>query len=384
MRPCIALVLITALCCVLSCQSPPEVTVLTLERWQRHAVADLPARAMYILAGDLDGDSDADIVAGGHWWLNPGSMEGEWLQRTVGEPFRNLCAIHDFDRDGDLDLIGTEGVGSESNRRFVWAQNDGNGDFTVLSNIDSCESGDFLQGCTLADFGRGPAVALAWHRGGLGTYLIEVPRRPAQEIWPVTRISETTQKEDLSAGDIDRDGDVDLLLGTQWLRNDGSEWSAFTLGQVTDLDEDAEPDRNDLADVNGDGRLDAVIALELATPLLWFEAPEDPTRPWTRHVIDQVDGQGFSMDTRDFDRDGDPDIVIGEHRGPEVNRVLLYENLQGGTRWMKYVVDQGAKTEIDHHDGTQAVDLDNDGDLDLISVGWYNPKVWVFENQAIP
>jgi hypothetical protein len=90
------------------------------------------------------------------------------------------------------------------------------------------------------------------------------------------------------------------------------------------------------------------------------------------------------MDTRDFDRDGDPDIVVGEHRGPEVNRVLLYENLEGGARWMKYVIDQGPKTEIDHHDGTQAVDLDNDGDLDLISVGWYNPKVWVFENQAIP
>jgi hypothetical protein len=24
--------------------------------------------------------------------------------------------------------------------------------------------------------------------------------------------------------------------------------------------------------------------------------------------------------------------------------------------------------------------LDGDGDLDIIFIGWYNPKVWVFEN----
>ena len=38
------------------------------------------------------------------------------------------------------------------------------------------------------------------------------------------------------------------------------------------------------------------------------------------------------------------------------------------------------RTWIDHHDGTQAVDLDHDGDLDIISVGWSNPKIWIYEN----
>ena len=44
------------------------------------------------------------------------------------------------------------------------------------------------------------------------------------------------------------------------------------------------------------------------------------------------------------------------------------------------MIDKNPKNIIDHHDGTQAVDLDGDGDLDIISMGWYNPKVWVFEN----
>ena len=27
-------------------------------------------------------------------------------------------------------------------------------------------------------------------------------------------------------------------------------------------------------------------------------------------------------------------------------------------------------------------DIDGDGDLDLISIGWYNKKVWIYENKG--
>lgn len=361
--------------------SPKE--PLKLDQWSRYHIADLPARAMYVHAADLDGDKDLDIVAGGHWWRNPGRLSETWSQQTIGDPLKNMFLLTDFEGDGDIDIIGTQGIGSAVNRQFAWARNDGKGSFMIYTNIDSCETGDFLQGAAMGDFGKGPQIALSWHKGGAGTYLINVPKEPQVAQWSVELISPVTLKEDLSVGDIDRDGDNDLLLGTVWLRNEGDHWQAFTIGEVTDLDEDAEPDRNDLVDVNGDGRLDAVVALELATPILWFEAPEDPTQPWTRHLIDHVEGQGFSMDCQDFDNDGDPDIVIGEHRGPEINRVLLYENVGGGASWNKHVIDSGPKDEIDHHDGTVAVDLDRDGDLDLISIGWYNAKVWVLENKAI-
>ncbi len=88
------------------------------------------------------------------------------------------------------------------------------------------------------------------------------------------------------------------------------------------------------------------------------------------------------MDTADLDGDGDPDIVLGEHRGKADNRVLIYENLGAGAAWKMHVIDTAPKSEIDHHDGVQSVDMDGDGDLDLISIGWYNPKVWIYENRA--
>jgi hypothetical protein len=191
-------------------------------------------------------------------------------------------------------------------------------------------------------------------------------------------MSSPPQGEDLDHGDIDRDGDLDLLLGDIWLRNDGEKWTTWRMDKITEGD----PDRVDLADINGDGRLDAVISLENGTDVWWLEAGADPTNRWTRHKIGVIAGQGFSMDTADFDADGDPDVVIGEHRGKQENRVVLFENVKAGTAWKQHVIDSGPKDTIDHHDGTQAVDLDGDGDLDIISIGWYNPKIWVYENES--
>ena len=352
------------------------------DAWIRHKIDDLPQRAMFIQAGDLDNDGRKDLVAGGWWWKNPGSFGASWSRRVLGEPLRNMAAVYDFDRDGDLDVVGTEGVGADKNCAFVWACNDGKGNFKILKNINYTGTGDFLQGCTVARFGDELRVALSWHRDGGGIQALNVPADPVRGPWTSTLLSTTMssppQGEDLDHGDIDRDGDLDLLLGDVWLRNDGSKWSTFRMDKITEGD----PDRVDLADINGDGRLHAVISLENSTDVWWLEAGEDPTSKWTRHKIDVIAGQGFSMDTADFDGDGDPDVVIGEHRGKQENRVVLFENVNAGAAWKQHVIDTGGKGTIDHHDGTQAVDLDGDGDLDIISIGWYNPKVWVYENKS--
>ena len=366
----------------------PSVDVLlnqemSLDKWKRHAITDLPDRAMFIQASDVDSDGHPDIIAGGWWWKNPGHLGGTWKQATIGEPLGNMAIVYDFDADGDPDILGTEGVGAAKNTNFVWAQNNGKGQFTIHKNINYTGGGDFLQGCTAARLGTTIRVALSWHRDGGGIHTLNVPARPVTDIWTTTLLSKTVssppQGEDLDFGDIDRDGDLDLLLGDLWLRNDGDTWATFRLGKITR----GMPDRVDLADINCDGRLDAVVALEKGTDIWWFEAPDDPTDKWTQHRLGVIAGQGFSMDTTDLDGDGDPDVVIGEHRGKTENRVVLFENINSGSSWRPHVIDKDSKNKIDHHDGTQAVDLDNDGDLDIISLGWVNLKVWVYENLQV-
>jgi hypothetical protein len=353
---------------------------LSLDKWKRHAIADLPDRAMFIQGADVDSDGHPDLIAGGWWWKNPGALDRTWKQTTIGEPLRNMAIVYDFDADGDPDILGTEGVGAAKNTTFVWAQNDGKGRFTIHKNINYTGGGDFLQGCSAASLGKTIRVALSWHRDGGGIHTLNIPTKPATDTWTTTLLSKTVstppQGEDLDFGDIDRDGDVDLLLGDLWLRNDQDTWPTFRMGRITR----GEPDRVDLADINSDGRLDAVVALEKGTDVWWFEAPADPTGTWTQHELGVIAGQGFSMDTTDFDADGDPDVVIGEHRGKTENRVVLFENINNGSTWHEHVIDKDSKDKIDHHDGTQAVDLDNDGDLDIISLGWSNPKIWIYEN----
>jgi hypothetical protein len=297
---------------------------LSLTNWVPHLIdASLPAISIFIQAADLDGDGDLDLVAGGWWWANPGLLSEPWIRHTIGSDFNNLVAIGDFDGDGDTDLFGTTGVGAAPNHTLRWARNDGSGNFEVLDNIQSGTAGDFPQGRLVGTFQAGlHQVFISWHDGAGGIQALTIPADPVHDTWPMQIITPTTETEDLSAGDIDADGDLDILLGTSWLENTGTNWITHVLGSVTDLGGD--PDRNDLADIDHDGDLDAVVGLEDAEEILWFENPQpngDVTGLWTRHLIGRVPGQGLSMDTRDLDGDHDPEVVVGEHRGTDVNRV---------------------------------------------------------------
>ncbi|MBK8904173.1 MAG: VCBS repeat-containing protein [Anaerolineaceae bacterium] len=357
----------------LSCQE-------TLGSWERHQIdEDKTWQAVFISSGDLNGDEFPDVITGKWWYVNPGNAYSHWTRHAIGDLLNNMANVIDLDGDGDLDILGTQGVGSDANASFVWAQNDGLGNFTIFNNIEEGE-GDFLQGVASNTFQQNSAleIMLSWHGGGQGIQRLLVPENPTATFWSWEKISQTSQDEDLSSGDIDGDGDNDLLLGTKWLRNDNNKWTDFTLFST-----DKSPDRNELVDLNGDGKLDALVGYEAISEkgvLAWYAQGSDVTSPWTEHVIsDSIIGP-MSLDVADMDHDGDLDVIAGEHNlnEPDKAQLFVFENVDGsGTKWVAHLVYTGDE----HHDGAQVVDIDLDGDLDILSIGWGHNQVLVYENK---
>ena len=362
-------------------QTPPK--PLQLNAWKRHVLdGSRPGTAIFIAADDLDGDEQVDVAAGGYWYRNPGSPGGAWTRSAFGPPLHNLAALHDFDGDGDIDVLGTAGVGSEVAPDFVFGRNDGLGGDTLFEHVAS-GSGDFLQGVTIARLSPGERkkVVLSWHADADGVEALAVPDDPATETWPLESFAAANQQEALSHADIDRDGDQDVLLGTVWLDNDrGVAFNPKTLFQTGN-----DPDRNRLGDIDRDGRLDAVVGYEAISTtgvVAWYRQPVNPTDPWSETVIAQITGP-MSLDVADMDYDGDLDVVVGEHNldDPSSAGLFVFENVDGvGGSWTQHSVHVGDE----HHDGATVVDIDRDGDFDIVSIGWGHGRVLLYENQATP
>jgi len=357
-----------------------------LDGWERHVIdSDRPWRAIFITAADVDNDGMQDVITGGWWYRNPGTPNSSWVRNLIGDPLNNMAAVYDFDGDGSVDILGTMGQGSDSDPRFVWAHNDGSGSFSILDNIEE-GAGDFLQGVAVGSLESGGdlEVGLSWHTPGYGVQLLSLPPNPLVDTWKIETISTISQDEALSMGDIDGDGDQDLLLGTIWLEKDGAAWNEHVLHDTSNSPYgESDPDRNRLADINQDGRLDAIVGYEAISvdgKLAWYEQGQDATADWQEHLIATVVGP-MSLSVADIDLDGDLDVIVGEHNldDPSTAKLLVFENVDGiGNQWQEHLVYQGDE----HHDGAEVTDIDGDGDLDILSIGWGHDQVIWYENKV--
>ena len=200
-------------------------------------------------------------------------------------------------------------------------------------------------------------------------------------IWSSKVISSSNDvREGLVLGDIDNDGQMDIVIDGQWCRNPGSRNAGWVCSPTCNSPEGV---NIAVADIDGDTVPELVFAnSESVGPLVLCRRQGEG---WRSETIDAGISFVHSVETADMDNDGDLDIVFAEmHQSQDPDEVSIYFNKDGkGGAWTKQVVATTGSHNL------RVGDIGSDGDMDLVGANWsnnnpYGAPIEMWENQMHP
>jgi hypothetical protein len=345
--------------------------------FQKHELAKPFTRAAGLCLTDLDGDSDLDVVVGSGtqglcWYANDGTKAVGWTRYTIDSGLKGSLSViaSDIDQDGRSDLV----TGSWDDDQVIWYRNNNDLTFTKMVIDNNLGNPHEFLVIDVDKDGLKDVLAAAMKTGDIAYY----KNIDGGNAWVKQIISnQFTGARSVSAGDIDGDGDIDLAGAAFdsnevviWKNSGGNpvNWAKSTLSNAFNGAHFVE-----LADINKDGRIDLLVAGYYANSVVWWENNGSEVSSWVMHSVDAQLTRALVSRAVDLDQDGDLDIIA---TGSTSNCVVWYENTNGnGMVWKKSVVD-GAITSPWQ---VLAGDIDNDMDIDLVAgsdkgheVRWYS------------
>ena len=194
--------------------------------------------------------------------------------------------------------------------------------------------------------------------------------------------------EGFAIGNLNTDVTLDIAINGYWFKAPSEprkgEYKLFSIDTIfTRINGNT---KEDIGDINLDGRNDIVISPAETYyngkdhVLAWYQAPENPeiARDWIQHIVRKNYNRGHSVKLADIDNDGDLDIISGQAWPPMLITVYLNNNADFS---QAYRVIEGKGI----YSGS-IKDMDSDGDIDMVGEETYsqNSKPWYYENLLLP
>lgn len=381
------------------------------EPWTRHVIDDSSRGADGVRLADFNGDGRPDVVTG--WeeggitriYLQPEkeSLREKWPAVTVGKTrsVEDAVAV-DLDGDGRLDVV-TSTEGRERTLFVHWgpATNEDLLDeskWLTQPIPDSVQKQiwmfclplqvDGKRGVDLVVGSKGSGAAIGWW---------ESPENPRLlEDWKYHHWIDAGWVMSLIAQDVDRDGDEDVIVsdrrgearGLKWLENPGRDadatarWKPHSIGALG-----KEVMFAAVGDLDRDGGLDLMVPTWNGSVGLFQRVRNVSPPTWKASSIPNPYGfrRGKSITVADFDLDGTQDFVMTMRCEPVTAPAVVLMRHVGrpfAGKWQHTDIGGEAGSKFDL---LEPLDLDGDGDLDLITCEEVaNLGVFWYENPTRP